>query len=278
MNIKKLIMWLTPPLLLEIYKSYKQGFRGGYIWEGVYQHYRDVPISGDGYNSERIVKDTFARTQRLLTSFKQYGTVPLDMTDEHNLLPLLASVVCSKSGHVIILDLGGGMGADYIRLTSSLECCSIDYHIVETSKMCEGGELLFRGDDRVHFHSSLPSALPVIDIVYLSSVLQYIEDYAGLLKSLCAYRPRYFLFVKLSAGDIPTYATVQKNLPDAKLPYWFLNLREVIRIMLAGGYSLIFKGALEREYDQDNFPTVYRLGRACNLLFVRTDLKTQDGE
>ena len=106
-----------------------------------------------------------------------------------------------------------------------------------------------------------------MDIVYTCSAMQYVEDYADLLKALCAYRPKYFLFVKLSAGDIPTYATAQKNVPGTVIPYLFLNVEEVIRIMKGNGYGLIYRCLLDREYDQGNFPPEYRLGRACNLLF-----------
>jgi putative methyltransferase (TIGR04325 family) len=270
MNIMKLIKGITPPILLDIYRSHKLRVHRKYTWNGIYPHYRDVPITGESYyDSDMAANGTLRKTKNLLTTSKQYGTIPTGVTDEYTLLPLVASLVCADSGTVRILDFGGGLGVAYIHLVSSIaKCCTVDYHIVEIKKMCEvRGGVLFKNDDRIQFHTSLPD-LSEIDIVYMNSVLQYIEDYAGLLKALCAYQARYFLFVKLSASDIPTYATGQKNMP-LPIPYWFVNVNEIIKIMSESGYLLIFKGALEREYNQDNFPEEYRVGCACNLLFSR---------
>lgn len=241
------------------------------MWEGIYRHYRDVPITGQRFDGDTWIGKTQAYTRRVLDSSKKYGAIPTEVTGEHMLLPLVASLACQESGgKVSLLDFGGGMGIAYIHLISSLvNCRSIDYHIVEREGICEGGARLFEDDKRIHFYPAIPAGLSGLNIVYISSALQYVEDYPSLLKTLSALGAKYFLFVKLSAGDFPTYATAQKNVPGTTLPYWFINVGEIIEIMAAGGYSLIYKSALEQEYDQSNFPDEYRLGRTCNLLFTR---------
>jgi putative methyltransferase (TIGR04325 family) len=268
MSIAGFVRRITPPVLLDIFK---RGQAGGNIWEGIYPHHRDVPIAGQRFDGETWIGKTQAYTEQILTSSKKYGTIPTEVTGEHMLLPLLASLACQDSGgSVRILDFGGGMGIAYIHLISSLvNCDSIDYHVVEREGICEGGARLFEDDKRIHFYPELPTELPDLDIVYMSSALQYVEEYPSLLKTLCAFGAKYFLFVKLSAGDFPTYATAQKNVPGTTLPYWFINVGEIIGVMAAGGYSLLYKSALEQEYDQSNFPEEYRLGRTCNLLFSR---------
>jgi putative methyltransferase (TIGR04325 family) len=268
-GMRQWIKRFVPPILLDLYRSYR-----GYIWEGVYQHYRDVPSSGAGYESERLVKDTLVHTHNLLAISKRYRSAPTETIGEHALLPLLVSAICEEKSTLRVLDFGGGMGIAYVHLVSSVvNWRRIDYHIVENNAMCDAGKQLFANDAHMHFHSTLPANLSDVDIVYVSSALQYIEDYRGLLKVLCSYQPRYFLFVKLSSGNIPTYATAQKNLPGTVIPYWFLNVDEITNAMAENGYCLIFKSALEREYDQSNFPKAYRLGRACNLLFSRVTPK-----
>jgi hypothetical protein len=52
------------------------------------------------------------------------------------------------------------------------------------------------------------------------------------------------------------------------LAYWFINIREIIEIMAANGYSLIFRSAMAQEAAQANFPPDHRLDYLCNLLFV----------
>lgn len=271
MRLKQWVLRLAPPVLVDLYRRLRRRpAAAAPIWQGIHRAHRDVPRSGAGYGDPGLVQETLAHTEGVIAGTRRYGTIPTAVTGEHTLLPLLASVLCKGSGRVRVLDFGGGMGVAYVHLVSSVPSCGvIDYHIVEHEAVCEAGARLFESDPRVHFHASLPDDLPALDVVHVSSALQYVENYVGLLARLCAYGSTYVLFVKLSAGDIPTYATAQTNLPGMTVPYWFIDVKEIVRLMSLGGYSLIFKGALEREYRQDNFPAEYRLGRACNLLFAR---------
>jgi putative methyltransferase (TIGR04325 family) len=193
------------------------------------------------------------------------------VSEGHHLLVSLVASECLGSGKLTILDYGGAMGVAYLHLLSNLiDHDLINYHIVETESICKKSIQLWKGYDRVHFHSELPNLNDNdIDIVYLGGVLQYIEDYADLIKTLFAYQPKYFLFTKLTAGNIPTYATAQKNLPGATIPSWMFNVDEIIKIMNGYNYKLIYKGILEQRYNQNNFPAKYRLTNPCNLLFSR---------
>ncbi len=271
MKLRKIITQITPPILLDMYRSYKPiSYPKHYVWEGVYKHFRDVPIAGEGLEGDTWINITRAETEVVLTGIRNCGSIPMRVEGYRSLLPLLASVVCKHSRGIRILDFGGGLGIDYVYLTGCQRACqTIDYYVIESKKMCKEGNRLFQHDHRIHFRSSLPTDLSDIDIIHMDSVLQYIEDYAALLHALCAYRPKYFLFVRLWAGHVPTYATAQKNMPGMTIAHWFINVNEVIEIMSANGYSLMYKGASDEEYGQDNFPPQYRMERPCNLLFSR---------
>lgn len=272
---RQLIKQIVPPILARLYASSAIKVKGvrrrDYNWEGIYERYADVPVRGSGHNSDDWVNATLEYTMNVIQASQIHSTIPKEVAGDNAFLPMLASIVCQKRGAVKVLDFGGGMGIAYIHLMhSALGSPRVEYHIVEAENICRAGPLLFSGDRKVQFHKSLPDVSDV-DIVYMSSVLQYIEDYTDLLRSLCAYQSRYFLFSKLSAGDIPTYASAQMNLPGSVIPYWFININELINIMAQGGYSLIFRASSERQYNQDNFPVKYRMGTTCNLLFTRSD-------
>jgi putative methyltransferase (TIGR04325 family) len=256
---------MDPPILVDWYCTFKHGKPyQGYIWEGIYQNYRDVPVSGEGFDSETWISTTYAYTEALLNNKSLGGT------GEYAMLPLLTSLVRNNLGYLTILDFGGGMGIQYIHLTRSLpEVHVLQYHVVEGQRVCEPGSKLFAGNSRVHFCASLPKDLPQVDIVFIRSVLQYIDDYKGLLSQLVEYRPQFFLFVDLAAGKNPTYETAQNNVRGSVIPYQFINVREILELMAGLGYKLIFHGLQDRELDQSNFPEAYRLGHACNLLFAR---------
>ena len=274
MDIKTFIKQFIQPILLELYRACRNSIYPRYIWEGMYPHFRDVPAIGPGFSSVNWINAAIAHTQKMIAVSNNYGSVPTEVVEEYVFLPMLAAIACRRNGGKLrILDFGGGVGISYVHLLSSLvECPVIDYHIVELEWACQAGSRLFKHDGRIHFHRSLPSDLTEVDILHMNSVLQYIEDYVGLLKTLCVYQARYFLIGDLTAGDFPTYASAQKNMPGTVIQHWFLNMNEVVEIMKQGGYSLICKGAITDVYNLDGLPEGYRLdgGRTCTLLFERS--------
>lgn len=266
-SLKQFIKQLTPPLFINSFKKAKGKYR---TWKGVFAHYRDVNVKGNGFDNNWYANEILRQTQEALAVAKGSSLIPFGLGNEHRLLSLLAAILISKNDKKVkILDFGGGAGIAYVHLLSSIINKSIiDYHIVENQKLTKMGSELFKDDKRIHFYTALPDDIGNLDIIYLSSVLQYIEDYAGLLKSLSEYKAKYILFTHLSSGDIPTYATAQVNMPGAPLRYWFINLQEIIDIMARYNYSLVFKAPFENNLNQDNFPENNRLRCTCALLFV----------
>lgn len=112
-----------------------------------------------------------------------------------------------------------------------------------------------------------------VDIVYIRSSLQYIDDWKKLLHTLTSYKPKFFLFVDLFAGNIPSYVTVQ-NYYGGKIPCRLLNSKEVVGVMKNLGFDMMFEapyasaffGKLSN-FPQSNFPKKYRLNKSKNILF-----------
>jgi len=265
-DIKKIIRLIVPPIIVELYRRLTPN------WEGIYTNLREVPTEGEGLDgdiwAEIVERETREAAKEIMTG----GTTPALLSGYDSLLPLLVSVVAHKNKKIRILDFGGGAGVDYLYLKAAVSRTDdIEFHVVESDKNCQRGRLIHGNDLRITFHQSLPERISAFDIVHMDSVLQYIEDYPLLLKTLCGYRPEYFLFVRLSAGNIPTYVAKQINVPGISCPYRFINIDDLIRVMNECGYALAFKSAGDREHKQGNFPAKYRVGRACNLLFIRGD-------
>jgi putative methyltransferase (TIGR04325 family) len=260
----------VPPLIASLYQNYRNGLAGLYVWKGVYSSFNLVKEKGLGYMGERLAKQTEVDTRFLLEDLKQPKRIPYQINEENSLLPLISVILARSKGKLTVLDLGGGMGVGFVSLiTCTVGMENIDYHVIETAAMCDGGSSVFVNDKRIRFWKGFPDSLPGLDIVFINSALQYFENYKETLTRLSSYRPEYIFFVKLSAGDIPTYATAQRNLGGAISAYWFLNVEEIVELMASTGYDLIYKSALSRIYNQDNFEPKYRMNKACNLLFAR---------
>jgi putative methyltransferase (TIGR04325 family) len=271
---------ITPPLLLRLWRNYRGRApsppTSQPIWEGVYPHLRDVPRLGNGYNDERLVNDTIRHTRRVLDLSRNGRYLPHLNTPEHSLLALICSMAGWRQGSVSVLDFGGGAGVDFLYLNNSLPVqIVIDYHVVELPLMCVRAPALYAHEPRIHFHPQLPAQSVSFDVVYLSTSIQYVEDYESLLYSLLQYQPQFLFLSCLNAGEFPTYASAQLNLEGVVIPYWFLNIQSLISYLEKRGFYLLFKGVSSKEYDQSNFPEEYRMGRPCNLLFGRKAFVTE---
>jgi putative methyltransferase (TIGR04325 family) len=248
------------------------------IWEGVYQSFDDCPKGDKGFSNKKWIKKSIARAKKLLQATERNDVIPSPeiIGYRESLLPFLIALLSANGKRIRVLDFGGGLGFTYL---PTISCCerksSVEYHICETETLYSHGKEIFQKYKNVCYHNKLSDISKNIDVVYLSSSLQYIEDWKDLLAWLSEHNPTYFLFDGLVAGNIPTFATVQKYY-DESIPYRFLNLIEVIDQMKSLSYGLLFKSARvekifgkEQPIPMQNFPRKYRLRNTCNLLFSK---------
>jgi putative methyltransferase (TIGR04325 family) len=195
--------------------------------------------------------------------------IPENVPQYHALLASLIASFESGDRSVRILDFGGGMGvgfANVIRCSSAKS--KLNYVVADNEASCERGRQLLKEFPSVKFMAELPQSGPV-DILVLSGVLQFVENYEDLLARLAKFQPSLWLFTFLPAGDIPTFVSAQRNVPGSILPIWFFNVGELTKKIEALGYRLVFRSALDRVFDMSNFPATHQLPRQCNLLFRR---------
>ena len=239
------------------------------IWEGVFAHYRDVPATGKCFENDTFLADALTYTTAVMRSVNHPNPTVRPSLPEHEALLFLAAAVAPEGRPLRLIDFGGCLGTAYLYLRSYLNSSvGVEYLIVETPKMVAAGRDLFANDHNVRFFETLTDvATEVVDIVYVNSALQYIEDYAEVFCALCRIGAQHFLLARLSAGDFSSYASAQRNVQGNVLAYWFINANELIRLAHTEGYSLKARVAIGPEHDQSNFPPDRRMGRTCNLLF-----------
>jgi len=236
------------------------------VWTGVYERYEDVPVSGPGFDGETWTAITRAGTERALARLRD--ATPGVPTGDRALLPSLVANVLADRGAVRIVDFGGGMGIGYIDVRAAMGPAAIEYVVVETDAVCAAGRNLFQ-DPAIRFVTSLADVRTDADLVYVSSVLQYMPKPTEMLRQLAALGARYLLLVNVSAGEIPTYATAQRNVPGSVIAYWFLATREIVEALRAFGYEQRHTSPSERRLTGFAVPRRYRIERGVNLLFER---------
>lgn len=238
-----------------------------FIWDGVYAKFGEVPTVGQGFASDEWLGDMERYTRAAVDALRgdRAGVVP-SVPQYHALLSMLVA----SSRPVRVLDFGGGMGVGFANVRRSIAGgMPVEYLIVDNAESCERGRRLLRDFSSVRFMTELPRDVASVDVMVLSGVLQFVEEYEDLLGKLASFAPSHWLFTFVPAGDVPTFASAQLNVPGSVLPVWFFNLDELVQKIEALGYRLIFKSALDRVFDMSNFPLTHQLPRQCNLLFRR---------
>ena len=246
-----------------------------FIWDGIYERFDQVPVLGRGFASDAWLSDMERYTRSAVMAIDNGDAqIPENVPQYH---ALLASLVASfesgdglgESGErpVRVLDFGGGMGIGFANVIRSSAKSKLDYLVVDNEASCARGRQLLKDFPSVTFTTQLPEDSTPVDIMVLSGVLQFVENYDELLTILARFKPSLWLFTFLPAGDIPTFVSAQRNVPGSILPVWFFNATELVKRLEALGYNLRFKSALDRVFDMSNFPPTHRLHRQCNLLF-----------
>jgi putative methyltransferase (TIGR04325 family) len=226
-------------------------------FEGIYPHFDDVPQKGAAFEDSEWAKSATAFSRFMAESNR--GFIPYAVVGEHALLPLLVRLTSASR----ILDWGGATGFAYIAIQQATGLTP-DYTIVEHPGVCDAGRAVM---PEVRFLPQIPEES--FDIVMIGAALQCVSDYRGLLERLATCKPRWFLFTRLPAGDIPTYATAQVNLHGKRHAHWLFNVRELVIHMYSLGYELVYRSAVADEINQDRFPESHRLLHPCNLLFMQ---------
>lgn len=225
--------------MTEIFKKY--GFD---IWDGVYDDFVQVPKCGEGFESKRWTEATYAKTKKCLSLLKKD-----DFTNPNtkgNLTPfsIVSSIIYAKKKSLKVLDFGGGMGLSFLELSSVLpKNKNLTYVIVENNQVNTKSKDIYKKNKKIKFTNVLPKNYN-FDIVYMSSVLQFVENWQELIDTLAKYNAKYFIFNDLPSGNIEsTYASAQNHY-ESKIPCWFFKLDEIVNKMKFNGYEVIFKSNL----------------------------------
>jgi len=209
---------------------------------------------GPGFNGSVYLERTLQAAEESLQALRSGQQVPHFHKQRNEHLPIVSSILLSqKSSKIRILDFGGGLGIAYMTLLESIPKLinRIEYYIVENPEICEIGKNLFASNPSITFSCDIPNDLKV-DLVYSSSCIQYAQSWNETLSKLCNLGSKYIFLSDFFASNSKSFVSLQ-NYYDSKIPHWFINLDECLKILISFGYELQFKSFnnLERLGEQD---------------------------
>ena len=265
-RVRKLVNEILPPVLFRAIQRLIKGGRA-YVFNGEYGHIREAPTVRQGYYNKDWIEQICIATKKKKDILESVAFLPRATEDNNikNLFPLMVSMCATKQDRkVMVFDFGGGMGVSYLDCSRIIKpSVQIDYHILDTGPICEGGRKIFNKD--ITFHTEIPRELKDVSIVHLGSSLQYVQDYRATLRDLIALDPEYLFIVDNFMGPMKTFATGQVNMPGKTIPYWIFNYDEIIDLIEKSGYMLVYKSAnYQPVHDLTNFPEAYALQDTYN--------------
>jgi putative methyltransferase (TIGR04325 family) len=240
MSLKSLIKELTPPLIL---KGISNMFYG---WSGNYSTWREAQKKCTGYDSQNIidkVKDSLLKVKNGEAVFERDSVIFDKVHYSYPLLSALSQVALAK-GSLNVLDFGGSLGSSYYQNRALFnQINDFTWSIIEQEHFVTEGKKTF-SDDKLSFYYTIDECFKErkIDVLLLSSVLQYIEKPYEFIEGLILENFDYIIIDRtpmLSEGnDRITIQTVPKNIYEAKYPCWLLNENKVLDKLLVN-YELL---------------------------------------
>jgi putative methyltransferase (TIGR04325 family) len=241
-NWKKSIKDSLPPLLLRLMTGLFYG------WHGNFSSWKEAREKSSGYDSEVIVgkvKISALKVKNGLAAYERDSVIFENIEYSFPLLSGLLWVAAQNNGKMNVLDFGGSLGSSYFQNKLFLDTLTkVNWCIVEQPDFVKAGIESFE-DENLHFFSSIEECIHSydIDVVLLSSVLQYMEKPFVLLDRIISTGISFMIIDRTPFVGSPDRITVQKVHPKiyrGSYPCWFFNEEKFVA-RITKDYKLVIE-------------------------------------
>jgi putative methyltransferase (TIGR04325 family) len=224
--IKNVLREILPPLLVKMAKpADRYGFSGDYpSWKAAQAECSgyDAPLILDKVReATRAVRDGKALFERDSVLFQK---------PDYNwpLLAMLLRIATLKGGALRVLDFGGSLGSTYAQCRPLFGgLAEVEWSVIEQPAFVAAGKEFETRELR--FYPDVGACLRErkIDCLLFSSVLQYLEDPAGLVAECGRHGFEYILIdrtpFRFEGKDRIVVQRVWPEIYDASYPAWIFN-------------------------------------------------------
>ncbi|EKD55812.1 MAG: hypothetical protein ACD_59C00032G0007 [uncultured bacterium] len=228
--MKKIIKEFMPPIILKLLKKISGREYGFY---GDFQTWEDASRFSAGYDSDAIldkVKDSLLKVRDGKAACER-DSVLFDRIEYS--WPLLAGLMMAaleNNNKLSVLDFGGSLGSTFFQNRKFLNCVSkVNWNIVEQKKIVEYGKKYF-ANESLDFFFNIDECfrqVPDINVIVLSSVIQYIEKPYELLNNLVERNVKCVIVDRTPLLKTSKDRIVIQKIPSeifgGCLPAWLLN-------------------------------------------------------
>lgn len=225
-------------------RKYISGFLYG--WSGDYSGWDKASTKCSGYNSEVILEKVRSSALKVKNGTAVYERDSYIFNKIQYSYPVLASlmwIASIKKGKLNVLDFGGSLGSSYYQNKKFLDGLSeVNWCIVEQPSFVETGLKDF-ATDRLHFFFNIEECIATynIDVVLLSSVIQYLEKPFDFLQNLFTLKVDFIIIDRtpfIKGSDRITVQKVNPLIYKASYPCWFFNKERFVSF-IGEKYSIL---------------------------------------
>jgi len=271
-NLKKLIKYLTPPIILDGARKLRRlpldkVVEWEYVPEGWAAQKSDRKIKG--WNVDSVLEAYKNSWPEFVESLKAPSplagfprTISANASHQdivaHNVRMSYAYVLglCAAKRHTIsMLDWGGGFGQYYLLSKTLFPEASIEYHCKDVPVIVEYGRELFPQN---HYYSDDSCLTRTYYFVLASSSLHYSEDWTAALQSLAKSTSDYLFITRTPIVlNSPTYVMVQRPYRynyDTEYLSWCFNRQSLLEEAKRAGLELKREFLLGEEAEIKGMP------------------------
>jgi len=239
MKLKAILKLFAPPIIFKVYhvvRGTKTNKRTS-GWFGKFGCWSEAEKLSSGYAASGIVEKVLQSTMRVINSdavFERDSVAFSTMEYNWPTLSILAIAALKKNGKLNVLDFGGSLGSSYFQFKRCLGTQSnFDWRIVEQPHFVDAANNSFSVEE-LSFHTGITGACYrwVPDIVLLSSVIPYLDNWEEILDDIVGIGAPYIVFDRTPFINDSTRITLQvvpKEIYEASYPCRFFNKIELIK-------------------------------------------------
>ena len=249
MKTLQIIKALCPPIIFRQLSRIWHSSRG-LTFAGHYSSWADAKRDSSGYDAVNIleqVKSAALKVKHGQALFERDSVCFHTADNRYPALTGLLYVALKNKGQLSVLDFGGSLASFYyqhINILNSID--KLRWGVIEQPHFVEwGAEHLTTGT--LGFYDSVgqfvSEGLP--DVIFLSSVLQYIEKPYDTFTDLLQLKTEYILLDRTAfidgSIDRLTVQTVPASIYQAKYPAWFLSWEKFHSAITVADYEIIME-------------------------------------
>jgi len=206
------------------------------VWfTGHYSTWSEASKLAVGYDSGKILERVVQATEKVLAgeaACERDSFLFPDRVFPFPILSVLLRAALDGGGKLRVLDFGGSLGSTYRQCAPFLEGLQVDWRVVEQSHFVEAGQAQFETES-LRFFPSIEAATAVgpVDVILLSSVLQYLERPMEVMERLETVSARFLLMDRTPFSDqqedFVVVQHVSPRLYPASYPCWVFSRKKL---------------------------------------------------